>query len=224
MEHHTLSVKRTAHYSTRGQLSEQTRFIILACHGYGQLARHFIRKFDVLDTADTFIIAPEGLSRFYWGGLTGDVVASWMTKEDRLEEIGDYCAFLDELQAIYLAQAPKDCQVILFGFSQGVATIMRWVMRSFPACTAFVCWAGMIPEDIDYTPQLDYFQDKDIHVFYGDQDPLITPDRLPFLRKVIKDSQLPNIQEHQYAGKHSVERAVLKEWFKQIRLEAGAAS
>lgn len=213
MEHHTLSVKRTAHFSTRGQLSEQTRFVLLACHGYGQLARHFIRKFDVLEAKDTFIIAPEGLSRFYWGGLSGDTVASWMTKEGRLEEIADYCAFLDTLHAKYLTALPPDCKVILFGFSQGVATIMRWATHSFPECTAFACWAGMIPEDIDYSPHLDYFKDKDLHVFYGDADPLITPAKLSFLRKVITDSQLPNIQEHHYAGKHSVERTVLKEWF-----------
>jgi len=215
MEHHTLSVKRTAHYSTRGELGEQTRFVILACHGYGQLARHFIRKFDILDAEDTFVIAPEGLSRFYWEGLTGDVVASWMTRQDRLEEIVDYCAFLDTLYEEYLSDLPKDCQVILLGFSQGVATIMRWAMRSFPRCSTFVCWAGMIPEDIDYSPHLDYFKDKNIHVFYGDKDPLITADKIPFLRKVIKDSQLPNIQEHRYAGKHSVERSVLKEWFEE---------
>jgi predicted esterase len=215
MQQHSISVQRTAHFSTYGELSEQTRYVILACHGYGQLAKHFIRKFDILDQKDTFVIAPEGLSRFYWGGLSGDVVASWMTKEDRLEEIADYCAFLDTLYAKYLVQLPKETKIILFGFSQGVATIMRWAIHSLPKCDGFVCWAGMIPEDIDYTPHLDYFQNKKLHVFYGDNDPLITAEHLPFLRKVIEDSQLPNIVEHNYSGKHSVERSVLKDWFEE---------
>ena len=102
MANHTLSVTRTARYSTQGLISDQTRYCILACHGYGQLAEHFIKKFDVIAADDLFVIAPEGLSRFYWGGLTGDVVASWMTKGGRLDEIKDYCNFLDQLKEQYL--------------------------------------------------------------------------------------------------------------------------
>ncbi|MEN0004839.1 MAG: phospholipase, partial [Bacteroidota bacterium] len=73
---HSIPVTRTAHYATQGQVGPHIRYLCIACHGYGQLAARFIRKFDVVDRADTFVIAPEGLSRFYWGGVTGNVVAS----------------------------------------------------------------------------------------------------------------------------------------------------
>lgn len=213
MGNHTLKVTRTARYSTQGQITQQTRYCILACHGYGQLAEHFIKKFDILAGDDLFVIAPEGLSRFYWGGLTGDVVASWMTKGGRLEEIQDYCGFLDQLKAQYLDQLPENCEIILFGFSQGCATIMRWVMQRFPKCTHLAFWAGMIPEDLDYKPHLTYFEDKAIHFFHGDQDPLITPDRLQFIRKVIRETGLNRVQEIPFVGKHTVVRSALKDWF-----------
>lgn len=213
MQNHSLKVERTARYSTRGQLSEQTRYCILACHGYGQLAENFIRKFDILDAPEVFVIAPEGLSRFYWGGLTGNVVASWMTKGGRMEEIEDYVGFLDQLKSKYLDQLPKDCQVILFGFSQGCATIMRWVMKKFPNCHHLVFWAGMIPEDLNYQPHLEYFQSKKIRFFHGDEDPLITADSLAFIRQVIAQSGIPNIAEQSFKGKHTVVRSVLKDWF-----------
>lgn len=215
MSKHTIQVSRTARYSTQGQISSKTRYCILACHGYGQLAEHFIKKFDVLAAEDVFVLAPEGLSRFYWGGLTGEVVASWMTKGGRLDEIKDYCNFLDQLKAQYLAQLPEDCQIILFGFSQGCATIMRWVMSSFPNCQHLTFWAGMIPEDLDYQPHLNYFEDKKIQFFHGDQDPLITADRLQFIRKVILETGLKNVEEIPYSGKHTVVRSALKEWFEQ---------
>lgn len=215
MENHTLQVARTARYSTQGQISKHTRYCILACHGYGQLAEHFIKKFDILAKDDLFVIAPEGLSRFYWGGFTGDVVASWMTKGGRMDEIQDYVGFLDQLKEKYLDQLPENCQVILFGFSQGCATIMRWVMQRFPTCQHLAFWAGMIPEDLNYHPSLDYFKDKKIHFFHGDQDPLITPERLAYIREVISESGLPNVQEQPFLGKHTVVRSVLKDWFDQ---------
>jgi hypothetical protein len=65
----------------------------LVTHGYGQLAKTFIRRFEPIMDAQTLVVAPEGLSRFYWGGFDGPVVASWMTREDRLDEIAD-CAAL----------------------------------------------------------------------------------------------------------------------------------
>ena len=213
MRKHTIQVSRTARFSTQGQISKNTRYCILACHGYGQLAEHFIKKFDVLAAEDVFVIAPEGLSRFYWGGLTGEVVASWMTRGGRLDEIKDYCNFLDQLKVEYLDQLPSDCQIILFGFSQGCATIMRWVMQSFPVCHHLVFWAGMIPEDLDYKPYLDYFYSKNIYFFHGDQDPLVTPERLTFMRSVIQQTGLSNVQEKPYSGKHTVVRSVLKNWF-----------
>ena len=82
MKIHHIPVKRQARYYTLGTLDTNTKHVYIVLHGYGQLASQIIHKFD--DMADeVFIIAPEGLSRFYWDGMTGTVGASWMTKEDR---------------------------------------------------------------------------------------------------------------------------------------------
>ena len=213
MQQHSISVQRTAHYSTIGQPGPKVKYLIIACHGYGQLAKRFIRKFDVLDPEEVLVIAPEGLSRFYWGGLDGDVVASWMTREDRLDEIEDFCNYLQNLYDYYLPQLSAEVKVVLLGFSQGCATIMRWVMRDFPKCDYLSFWGGMIPEDLDYKPHLDYFKEKDITFFRGEEDPLITPDRLTFIRQVILETGIKGIKEIPFEGKHTVERSVLKNWY-----------
>ena len=97
MQEHHLEVKRTARYFTLGTLDENTEQIWFVLHGYGQLAQFFIKKFSVLDDGKTFLVAPEALSRFYLEGVTGRVGATWMTREERSNEVADYVFYLNQL-------------------------------------------------------------------------------------------------------------------------------
>jgi len=73
---HHFQVPRTAHYYTLGTPSEAIEDFWLVCHGYGQLGSEIIHKFEKFDDGKHLIVAAEGLSRFYWGGVTGKVSAS----------------------------------------------------------------------------------------------------------------------------------------------------
>ena len=216
IESHHMKVERTAHYYTIGQATAETKYLLLACHGYGQLADHFIRKFDVLARPDTLIVAPEGLSRFYWDGLTGKVASSWMTKADRLDEIADYAKYLNDLYRSYLQQLPKEVKTIFFGFSQGCATVIRWPMEHFPAFDTLVLWGGMIPEDLDYIPHKEYWSAKKIYAMYGTEDQFITPKRVDLHRKLITDQELV-VEERTFEGGHVVDRTALAGLFTEIR-------
>jgi predicted esterase len=206
---HTRKVSRTARYCTIGKANKHTRYFWICCHGYGQLAKNFIRKFDGIASEHTFILAPEGLSRFYWGGFSGDVVASWMTKEARLDEIEDYTGYLQDLYDHFTARMSDEVKIILFGFSQGCATQMRWICNTLPAFDSLVLWAGTVPDDIDYKPYLDYFDHKDIHFVLGKQDEFLTPQRLEAYQQLVATTGL-RWQEHFFDGKHVVDREVLK--------------
>lgn len=214
-EHH-LPVQRTARLYTLGELTGQTRYFVLACHGYGQLAKHFIRKFDAIAREDTLIVAPEGLSRFYWDGLSGNVVASWMTKEDRLVEIADFSAYLKQVYEQFTTGLHEDAKVILLGFSQGCATQIRWLARARPVFSDLILWAGSIPEDIDYRPVQPFLEGKPLHFVYGDNDPFITPERIIQQRKLSEQLSMA-YRVHRFSGKHSVEREALRRVFEQIR-------
>lgn len=209
-KHHRLPVTRTAHYYTLGTASPNTKRCWIVCHGYGQLAEHFINKFDEIAGEEDYIIAPEGLSRFYWGGLAGKVVASWMTKGNRLDEINDYCNMLSTIYQDEVAGLADDVEVILFGFSQGCATQVRWLHRDQPHFDQLWLWGGFIPEDLVYTDARtqDYLAGKTIHHFRGDADPLIKEHYIEMHRELIKNQQL-EIQEHQYKGDHRVVRKEL---------------
>jgi len=65
MREHHLIVPRSARYFTLGELGPGTRDVWFVCHGYGQLAGRFLRQFEPLMDGTRFVVAPEGLSRFY---------------------------------------------------------------------------------------------------------------------------------------------------------------
>ncbi len=209
MQKNSLTVPRTAHYYTLGTPGRHIENLYIACHGYGQAAERFITKFDVLDDGKTLVIAPEALSRFYWGGFTGEVVASWMTKGDRLDEIADFCNYLQMIYEKYTPQCADNVQVILFGFSQGVATIMRWAFAEKPLCHRLILWAGSIPDELDYTPYHAYLADKKIDFVYGTEDEFLTPQRLEQLRALAKIKGI-KWNETSFTGKHRVERETLR--------------
>ncbi len=215
---HKIPIQRTAHYYTLGKPSEQVRRFWIVCHGYGQLARTFIRRFEGLDGLDggkTFVVAPEGLSKFYWGTFTGEPVASWMTREHRLDEIADYCNFLQTLYDEYLPRLADGVEIILLGFSQGTATQCRWVMRDFPHFHHLVLWAGLLPDDLDFTPHQLYFSDKKLHFAFGTKDEFVTEKRLEWQRGFSKKNLL-KLNEFPFDGKHEVERKALARFEKRL--------
>ncbi|MCB0568247.1 MAG: dienelactone hydrolase family protein [Phaeodactylibacter sp.] len=210
MHLHTITVPRTARYCTLGQAGPHVRYLWIACHGYGQLARDFIQTFEAIAADDTLIVAPEGLSRFYWTGFSGNPVASWMTREGREEEISDYTNFLSILYNRYVALCSPDVRIMLMGFSQGCATQMRWIMRAFPRFHRLILWAGAIPEDLHYLPQAGYFSDKALHFVYGTQDPFFNQERLQEQQQLISDNNLA-FRIHTFEGRHVVDESVLRE-------------
>jgi predicted esterase len=148
-----IEVRRTARYFMLGNKQMRPQKLIFVLHGYGMSAAGFLESFRGIATKHTLIVAPEGLSRFYRRGFADEVVASWMTKEDREQEIGDYVAYLDDL---YLKLDPgPEVKVMVIGFSQGAATASRWIMKGNSRADALVIWGGDFAPDIaSFPPQL----------------------------------------------------------------------
>ena len=153
---HHLAVPRTARFYTIGEATEDVNDLWIACHGYGQLAAPFIETFEVIAAPHRLIVAPEGLSRFYLdrNRTAADpnpaVGASWMTREDRDHEIADHVRYLDELVAHLRPRLARDrVRLVALGFSQGVATVARWVARGATRVDDVILWAGSFPPDVE---------------------------------------------------------------------------
>jgi predicted esterase len=203
-------VGRTARFHTLGQAGDGTRKLVFACHGYGQLAGRFIYKFTEQLDGLTYVVAPEGLSRFYLDSSYVDIGASWMTREDREQDIADNRAYLSALYHQTLQQLPPDVHRVLFGFSQGCSTLTRWIAQERPPFDALVLWGGAFADDMDYRGLRDYFSDKKIWLVHGDQDPFVTPEQLDKLARFAEAQGLV-YRTHRFPGRHEVDRAVLGE-------------
>lgn len=206
-ELHKLKIKRTAHYYTIGASCHAASEIWLVFHGYGQLASRIIRKFDHLDLQESHIIAPEGLNKFYFKRNPLILGASWMTKHQRLDEIEDYLSYINQVVESLQLQPSQSLNVL--GFSQGSATMMRWLDHARPKISKMVNWAGEFPPDIDYD-SFDPFLTSIDDCFYcvGDDDEFLTPKRFSFISDFIKNSKA-DIKIEKFVGTHEINRDVL---------------
>jgi predicted esterase len=215
-KNNTLLVNKTAHYYTLGIPGTHIRRLIIALHGYGQAARTFIHHFkDLIGDGETLVVCPEGLNRFYWKGFTGEVVASWMTKENREFDIRDNMAYLNDLYAHLMGQLPKDTKVTLLAFSQGCPTMSRWVAKCRPEFHHLILWGGHLAHDVDYAPSGNYFSDKELLFVYGESDqflPFGYRERQAMLAKV-GDLDFRTIS---FDGKHEIPRTVLGNILKEL--------
>ncbi|WP_201981706.1 alpha/beta hydrolase [Hymenobacter rubidus] len=179
MAEHHLTVSRTARYQQLGDLSAATKRVWFVCHGYGQLAAYFIWHFAFLHAADpaTVIVAPEGLSRFYLSGNDGRVGASWMTRDDRLHEIADHVNFLNQLAEKVLNECLPEVQVTVLGFSQGTATVSRWLAQAWFRPAQLILWAGSFPEDIEPMAAQQLVQGLNLALVVGSRDEYITAEK-----------------------------------------------
>ena len=153
-----IKVKKTFRYYTFGN-PDKAEHIWFVLHGYGQLAFFFLRKFNVLDPDKHFVVAPEGMHRFYLKGTNGRVGASWMTKEARLDDIEDNHDFLDQLFA-KLTQKYSFKKRTLLGFSQGGATASRWHQKNTFKADNFILWACVFPPDLKESYENDTFKNS----------------------------------------------------------------
>lgn len=209
-EHH-LTVSRTARYYTLGELNAQTKRVWFCLHGFGQLAQYFSRKFTGLADGETLVIVPEGLSRSYFDVQYERVGASWMTREDRLHEIGDYVQYLNELYDKILAETdPFALHITLFGFSQGAATACRWLNAQHIRADRLVLWAGYFPSGLAEMIEPANLASVDTHYVYGREDEYISAldDVEGYLRRIQAD--VPELKITAFDGRHRVEPEILR--------------
>lgn len=213
MRHETIETQRTAHYYQLGLTGTNIRQFWLVCHGYAQVADEFLEHFRCLDDGNTLVVAPEGMNHFYRKGFGGPVGATWMTARHRDSAIRDNARYLAALDAHFSRLLPPDVQKIVLGFSQGTATVCRWMAARQPHFHHLVLWGGLPPEDLDYRPLADYLADKHLHHVMGDADPFITPERIALFQS-IRDRNALTFHEISYSGAHDIPADVLSSFRK----------
>ncbi len=198
--------EKRARYCTLGNFSEKTKNIWIVCHGYGQLATTFIKKFQPLLDEENYFVAPEGMHRYYLDKDHQKVGASWMTREDRENDIADYVGMLDTLLENEIPNFNGN--MILLGFSQGVATVSRWYMMGKIKPTHFIMWAGVFPPDLPLEKENYEFKSSINFMVIGNQDQFFDSKRKELM---INEIRAKNIEFEliEFDGKHVLNTATL---------------
>ena len=176
-EHH-ITVTKTARYYSLGALNANTEHIWIVVHGYLQRAEDFIKMFAFWDDGKTYIVAPEALNRSYLKGGYDKTGATWMTKDDRENEIKDYVAYLNQVFQKIQAEKPEHATMKVLGFSQGATTISRWLNNNALNIEEMVLYAGELGAEMLANPQEIAFSEKRKIFVYGTSDQYITAEKV----------------------------------------------
>ncbi len=196
MREHHLRVARTARFHTLGDPA-RANAIWVVVHGYGQLARFFLNKFEGLEDG-LLIAAPEGLSRFYLDEAHQRVGATWMTREDREQEIADHVQYLDRLvQDLLRTTGPRPVHAL--GFSQGVATVSRWSISGDTIVSRLVLWGGGLPPEIDATA-MQRWSRSHVEVVHGTNDTIVPASVADRTVQRLATAGVPHQLHHHRAG------------------------
>ncbi len=204
----------TARYEVSGRIDVNTKKVWFVLHGYGQLAEYFLRKFKTLEEHSIYVIAPEGLSRFYIEDVTKRsqggsqrVGATWMTRENRLMDIENYLTYLNTIYQQEIGDR-KDLDITVLGFSQGAATASRWVLENQIQFNRLLLWAGMFPDDMDFTKGHEVLLDKKVQLVYGKQDHFLNDERLVHMEKLTQKLNVP-AEVITFDGGHEIDEPTL---------------
>ncbi|MEI8134614.1 MAG: phospholipase [bacterium] len=199
-----IQTTRTARYYSMGSFSEPVDELWIVLHGYGQRAEQFISDFAPISGSGVLIVAPEALSRFYWKGFSGEVTASWMTREDRLNEIQDYINYLDNLyNEILKPLMDRPKRIIGLGFSQGCPTLLRWLAAGNSRVDEIVIWSGDVPRDLAFDEFRSHTQNAEKWLIYSKTDPFIRAEIITETKELLT-SRGNEFRTIEFEGGHSI--------------------
>lgn len=201
---------KTARFYCTSEDWEACTSVWIVLHGYGQLAKYFIRKFEVVATKQRLIVAPEAPHRFYLDGTHGRVGASWMTKEDRLTDIEDYVNYLDLLAHEILDKTDKPISINVVGFSQGASTAVRWACMGKHILDRLIIWAGAFPPDINFATDVQHLNKSQIDLVFGTKDQYYQSSQVEEIMNLMGSNGI-EFRMHEFDGNHDIDSDMLNQ-------------
>ena len=141
------------------------RGLMVGFHGYGENAGIQMERLRAIPGAAAWtLVSVQALHRFY-DRRTQQVIACWMTHEDREDAIADNLAYVTAA----LEGVPYDPSrpVVFAGFSQGVAMAYRVACRGPRRAAGIVAVGGDVPPELLQDPEVTF---PDVLMIRGRQD------------------------------------------------------
>jgi len=199
-EEKEISYTTTNSYSTLNALTAKTKNIWFVCHGMGYLSRYFLNYFQNLNADDNYIIAPQAQSKYYIPPKFQYVGSSWLTKENTIKETENVMRYFD---VVFEAEAiPKEKNLIIMGYSQGVSVAMRYIAKRQLQCEHLILHSGGIPKELNAE---DFkFLNAKVYLVYGTKDEYLNEDRMQEERNKAFELFGNSVSVIPFEGKHEV--------------------
>jgi predicted esterase len=141
----TLSVATETHGRVLVREAARPSRVVVGFHGYMENAEAQMARLASIPGADEWtLVSVQGLHRFY-RGRSEEIVASWMTRQDREDAIRDNVAYANRVvESVVAAGIP----IVTVGFSQGVAMAFRGGVRAARRASAIVAVGGDVPPEL----------------------------------------------------------------------------
>lgn len=141
----TLSVATRTHGRVLVRDAPAPRGLLVGFHGYMENAEiQMERLASIAGTESWTLVSVQGLNRFY-RGRSEEVVAGWMTRQDREAAIEDN---IDYVNRVVAATRGSDEPIVFVGFSQGVATAFRGAVRGALSAAGVIAVGGDVPPEL----------------------------------------------------------------------------
>lgn len=197
-----IEIQKTARYFLSKEPDEKIKKVIFVLHGYAQNADEFLESLMNLADEATLLIAPEGLSKFYWKDFTSKPSSSWMTSLEREHEILDTMRYLTQVSQEVLSKLGNHpINFFILGFSQGAATASRFVAFSNLAFNALFLYGGSPAHDLQWQQLPKHLV---FHLIYGNQDPLVSEQSALETENNIQNNGF-KVRRFVFNGRHKIE-------------------
>lgn len=145
----TLSIATTIHGRVLVRAAADPAAVVIGFHGYTENAEIQMERLTALPGSEQWtLISVQGLHRFY-KGRTQEVIASWMTRQDRDDMIADNIEYADR---VIETAAPPGAPLFTAGFSQGVAMAFRAGVRGRRRPSGIIAVGGDVPPELIADP------------------------------------------------------------------------
>jgi predicted esterase len=146
MDVHSIPTTTHGRVLIRQATASGARGLLVGFHGYMENAAIQLARLEAIPGADAWtLLSVQGLHRFY-RARSQEVIASWMTREDRDDAIADNIAYVDN--ALRLVAPDARASIVHVGFSQGVAMAFRAALRGERSAAGVIAIAGDVPPEL----------------------------------------------------------------------------
>jgi predicted esterase len=148
-------IERTIRAATHGRYlvdapaGDRAIGTLVGFHGYAEGAEAQLARMRAIPGADAWLlVAIQGLHRFYQR-RANEVVASWMTRQDRALAIADNLTYVGDVVDAVASEWPGSGPLVFTGFSQGVAMTFRAAASSPRPVDGVISVGGDVPPELD---------------------------------------------------------------------------